>query len=94
MSVSSNEDVDLIGKGNIWYSCVDFPAKDILQHFSIVLCHPFLVSQVLHCKCWVGTVTFPVTVTQQSPAAVSMDTYQITIAPMMAKVQKHFEDIL
>ncbi|XP_026183899.1 phospholipid transfer protein C2CD2L [Mastacembelus armatus] len=41
---------------------------------------------VLHCKCWVDTVTFPVTVTQQSPAAVSMDTYQITIAPMMAKV--------
>uniref|UniRef100_A0A8C4DAG2 C2cd2 like n=1 Tax=Dicentrarchus labrax TaxID=13489 RepID=A0A8C4DAG2_DICLA len=34
---------------------------------------------VLHCKCWVDTVTFPVTVTQQSPAAVSMDTYQITI---------------
>uniref|UniRef100_UPI0037E98495 phospholipid transfer protein C2CD2L n=1 Tax=Semicossyphus pulcher TaxID=241346 RepID=UPI0037E98495 len=41
---------------------------------------------VLHCKCWVDTVTFPVTVTQQSPAAVSMDTYQITIAPTVAKV--------
>lgn len=47
------------------------------------------VLQVLHCKCWVDTVTFPVTVTQQSPAAVSMDTYQIIIAPMMAKVHKH-----
>uniref|UniRef100_A0A3Q1HQP6 C2cd2 like n=1 Tax=Acanthochromis polyacanthus TaxID=80966 RepID=A0A3Q1HQP6_9TELE len=41
---------------------------------------------VLHCKCCVDTVTFPVTVTQQSHAAVSMDTYQITIAPMVAKV--------
>lgn len=48
-----------------------------------------LILQVLHCKCWVDTVTFPVTVTQQSPAAVSMDTYQITIAPMVTKVQKH-----
>lgn len=34
-------------------------------------------------------MTFPITVTQQSPAAVSMDTYQITIAPMVTKVQKH-----
>lgn len=41
---------------------------------------------VLHCKCWVDTVTFPVTVTQQSHAAVSMDTYQITVTPMVAKV--------
>uniref|UniRef100_A0A3Q1IR48 Synaptotagmin-like mitochondrial and lipid-binding domain-containing protein n=1 Tax=Anabas testudineus TaxID=64144 RepID=A0A3Q1IR48_ANATE len=48
---------------------------------------------VLHCKCWVGTVTFPVTVTQQSPAAVSMDTYQITIAPMMAKVRVCLEEV-
>jgi hypothetical protein len=42
--------------------------------------------QVLQCKCAVDTVTFPVTVTQQSPAAVSMDTYQITIKPMLAQV--------
>ncbi|XP_070699186.1 phospholipid transfer protein C2CD2L [Pempheris klunzingeri] len=47
---------------------------------------------VLHCKCWVDTVTFPVTVTQQSPAAVSMDTYQITIAPMVAKVLVYLEE--
>lgn len=49
----------------------------------------FLLVQVLHCKCCVDTMTFPVTVTEQSPAAVSMDTYQITIAPMVTKVQKH-----
>ncbi|XP_078121514.1 phospholipid transfer protein C2CD2L isoform X1 [Sander vitreus] len=48
---------------------------------------------VLHCKCWVDTVTFPVTVTQQSPAAVSMDTYQITIAPMVAKVVVCLEEV-
>lgn len=61
----------------------------VVMYSSIVFGYPFLVLQVLHCKCCVDTVTFPVTVTQQSPAAVSMDTYQTTIAPMMAKVQKH-----
>ncbi|KAK2828536.1 hypothetical protein Q5P01_019570 [Channa striata] len=48
---------------------------------------------VLHCKCWVDTLTFPVTVTQQSPAAVSMDTYQITIAPMMTMVVVCLEEV-
>ncbi|XP_062262942.1 phospholipid transfer protein C2CD2L [Platichthys flesus] len=48
---------------------------------------------VLHCNCWVDSVTFPVTVTQQSPAAVSMDTYQITIAPMMTKVVVCLEEV-
>lgn len=48
---------------------------------------------VLHCKCCVDTVTFPVTVTQQSHAAVSMDTYQITIAPMVAKVTASLEEV-
>ncbi|XP_011609854.2 phospholipid transfer protein C2CD2L [Takifugu rubripes] len=48
---------------------------------------------VLHCKCCVDMVTFPVTVTQQSPAAVSMDTYQITIAPMVTKVVLCLEEV-
>lgn len=48
---------------------------------------------VLHCKCWVDTVAFPVTVTQQSHAAVSMDTYQITIAPTVAKVVVFLEEM-
>ncbi|XP_029376002.1 phospholipid transfer protein C2CD2L [Echeneis naucrates] len=48
---------------------------------------------ILHCNCWVDTVTFPVTVTQQSPAAVSMDTYQITIAPMVTKVVVCLEEV-
>lgn len=34
-------------------------------------------------------MTFPLTVTQQSAAAVSMDTYQITIEPVVTKVQRH-----
>ncbi|XP_037125744.1 phospholipid transfer protein C2CD2L isoform X4 [Syngnathus acus] len=47
---------------------------------------------VLHCRCRVDTVAFPVTVTQQSPAAVAMDTYQITIAPTVVKVVVCLED--
>ncbi|KAM3869539.1 phospholipid transfer protein C2CD2L [Diretmus argenteus] len=48
---------------------------------------------VLHCKCWVDTVTFPVTVTEQSPAAVSMDTYQITIKPMVTELVVCLEEV-
>ncbi|XP_010868750.2 phospholipid transfer protein C2CD2L isoform X4 [Esox lucius] len=50
-------------------------------------------SMVLHCKCAVDTVTFPVTVTQQSPVAVSMDTYQITIKPMLAQLVVRLEEV-
>lgn len=62
--------------------------------FPAILWQPLVALQVLHCKCWVETVTFPVTVTQQSPAAISMETYQITVAPMVAKVQKQAAGIL
>uniref|UniRef100_A0A3Q3WU59 Synaptotagmin-like mitochondrial and lipid-binding domain-containing protein n=1 Tax=Mola mola TaxID=94237 RepID=A0A3Q3WU59_MOLML len=48
---------------------------------------------VLNCKCWVDTLMFPVTVTQQSPAAISMDTYQVTIAPMVTKVVVCLEEV-
>ncbi|XP_051548432.1 phospholipid transfer protein C2CD2L-like isoform X2 [Myxocyprinus asiaticus] len=50
-------------------------------------------SMVLQCNCSVDTVTFPVTVTQQSPAAVSMDTYQITMQPMLAQLQVCLEEV-
>ncbi|KAG7266916.1 hypothetical protein CRUP_005521, partial [Coryphaenoides rupestris] len=40
---------------------------------------------VLQCDCRLDSVTFPVTVTQQSHAAVSMDTYQVTVEPAVAK---------
>ncbi|XP_006802278.1 phospholipid transfer protein C2CD2L isoform X2 [Neolamprologus brichardi] len=48
---------------------------------------------ILHCNCSVDRVTLPVTVTQQSPAAISMDTYQITIAPVVAKVVACLEEV-
>ncbi|KAM9332140.1 phospholipid transfer protein C2CD2L isoform 2-T2 [Pholidichthys leucotaenia] len=48
---------------------------------------------VLCCSCSVDVVTFPVTVTQQSPAAISMDTYQITVAPTVAKVVVWLEEV-
>ncbi|XP_030648735.1 phospholipid transfer protein C2CD2L [Chanos chanos] len=50
-------------------------------------------SMVLQCSCSVDTVKFPVTVTQQSPAAVSMDTYQITMEPMQAQLMICLEEI-
>ncbi|XP_065106259.1 phospholipid transfer protein C2CD2L isoform X1 [Paramisgurnus dabryanus] len=50
-------------------------------------------SMVLQCNCSVDTVTFPVTVTQQSPAAVSMETYQITMEPMQAQLKVCLEEV-
>ncbi|XP_067294903.1 phospholipid transfer protein C2CD2L isoform X2 [Pseudorasbora parva] len=50
-------------------------------------------SMVLQCNCSVDTITFPVSVTQQSPAAVSMDTYQITMKPMQAQLQVCLEEV-
>ncbi|XP_059912677.1 phospholipid transfer protein C2CD2L [Gadus macrocephalus] len=49
-------------------------------------------SMVLHCDCRLDSVTFPVTVTQQSHAAVSMDTYQVTIEPVVAKLVASLEE--
>lgn len=37
------------------------------------------LSQVLHCQLSAEEVCFPVSVTQQSPAAVSMETYHVTL---------------
>uniref|UniRef100_A0A3Q0RS90 C2cd2 like n=1 Tax=Amphilophus citrinellus TaxID=61819 RepID=A0A3Q0RS90_AMPCI len=48
---------------------------------------------ILHCNFSVDRMMFPVTVTQQSPAAISMDTYQITIAPVVAKVVACLEEV-
>ncbi|KAA0717082.1 Phospholipid transfer protein C2CD2L [Triplophysa tibetana] len=50
-------------------------------------------SMVLQCNCSLDTITFPVTVTQQSPATVSMDTYQITMEPMVAQLQVCLEEV-
>uniref|UniRef100_A0A8C6SXH8 C2cd2 like n=1 Tax=Neogobius melanostomus TaxID=47308 RepID=A0A8C6SXH8_9GOBI len=48
---------------------------------------------VLQCKCRVGSMTFPVSVTQQSAASVSMETYQIHIVPVVAKLDVCLEEV-
>ncbi|KAJ8347775.1 hypothetical protein SKAU_G00263640 [Synaphobranchus kaupii] len=50
-------------------------------------------NMVLQCSCEVDTVTFPVSVTQQSPAAVSMDTYQVTIEPVQVQLVVCLEEV-
>lgn len=48
---------------------------------------------VLQCKCRVGNMTFPVSVTQQSAASVSMETYLIHIVPVVAKMDVCLEEV-
>ncbi|GCB63784.1 hypothetical protein scyTo_0014680 [Scyliorhinus torazame] len=49
-------------------------------------------SMVLCCQLVVDAVQFPVSVTQQSPAAVSMDSYQVTLAPLKAQMEICLEE--
>lgn len=44
------------------------------------------LSQVLHCQLSAEEVMFPVSVTQQSPAAVSMETYHIILTLLPTQV--------
>ncbi|XP_053860820.1 phospholipid transfer protein C2CD2L isoform X3 [Malaclemys terrapin pileata] len=50
-------------------------------------------SMVLHCHLAADAVKFPVSVTQQSPAAVSMDTYHVTLALLQAQVEIRLEEL-
>uniref|UniRef100_A0A8C8VIN4 C2CD2 like n=1 Tax=Pelusios castaneus TaxID=367368 RepID=A0A8C8VIN4_9SAUR len=50
-------------------------------------------SLVLHCCLSADAVKFPVSVTQQSPAAVSMDTYHVTLALQQAQMEIHLEEM-
>ncbi|XP_064360215.1 phospholipid transfer protein C2CD2L isoform X1 [Dromaius novaehollandiae] len=50
-------------------------------------------SMVLHCNLSAEAVKFPVSVTQQSPAAVSVDTYHVTLALLQAQVEIHLQEI-
>ncbi|XP_046876269.1 phospholipid transfer protein C2CD2L isoform X1 [Hypomesus transpacificus] len=70
---------------------LQLPASAIID--SVTCTDQSARSMVLHCNCAVDMVTFPVTVTQQSPAAVSMDTYQITIEPMLAQLVVCLEEV-
>lgn len=68
----------------LYILCNDYSV--IMQHvldFNLF----FFPFKVLQCKCSFNMVTFPVTVTQQSPAAVSMDTYQVSMEAMEAQVK-------
>ncbi|NWH81857.1 C2C2L protein, partial [Piaya cayana] len=50
-------------------------------------------SMVLSCRLSAEAVKFPVSVTQQSPAAVSVDTYHVTLTVVQAQVEIHLEEI-
>ncbi|KAK2530310.1 C2cd2l [Columba livia] len=50
-------------------------------------------SMVLYCSLSAEAVRFPVSVTQQSPVAVSVDTYHVTLAVLQAQVEIHLEEI-
>ncbi|NWW99063.1 C2C2L protein, partial [Caloenas nicobarica] len=50
-------------------------------------------SMVLYCCLSAEAVKFPVSVTQQSPVAVSVDTYHVTLAVLQAQVEIHLEEI-
>ncbi|NXL35898.1 C2C2L protein, partial [Glaucidium brasilianum] len=50
-------------------------------------------SMVLNCHLSAEAVKFPVSVTQQSPAAVSVDTYHVTLAVLQAQVEIRLEEI-
>ncbi|KAM9519712.1 phospholipid transfer protein C2CD2L [Guaruba guarouba] len=50
-------------------------------------------SMVLCCHLSAEAVKFPVSVTQQSPVAVSVDTYHVTLAVLHAQVEIHLEEI-
>ncbi|XP_054853778.1 phospholipid transfer protein C2CD2L isoform X2 [Eublepharis macularius] len=50
-------------------------------------------SMVLHCSLSADTMQFPVSVTQQSPVAVSMDTYYITLAVLKAQLVIRLEEV-
>ncbi|KAF1586161.1 Phospholipid transfer protein C2CD2L, partial [Eudyptes moseleyi] len=50
-------------------------------------------SMVLCCHLSAEAVKFPVSVTQQSPVAVSVDTYHVTLAVLQAQVEIRLEEI-
>ncbi|XP_071625012.1 phospholipid transfer protein C2CD2L isoform X4 [Heliangelus exortis] len=50
-------------------------------------------SMMLSCRVSAEAVKFPVSVTQQSPAAVSVDTYQVSLAVLQAQVEIHLKEV-
>ncbi|XP_035759426.1 phospholipid transfer protein C2CD2L isoform X2 [Egretta garzetta] len=63
-------------------------------HISRVMCEGQSDrSMVLSCHLSAEAVKFPVSVTQQSPVAVSVDTYHVTLAVLQAQVEIRLEEI-
>ncbi|XP_044312271.1 phospholipid transfer protein C2CD2L isoform X2 [Varanus komodoensis] len=50
-------------------------------------------SMMLQCHLSAEALQFPVSVTQQSPAAVSMDTYHVTLAVLQAQLEIRLEEL-
>lgn len=50
-------------------------------------------TMVLHCQLLAEEVMFPVSVTQQSPAAVSMETYHVTLTLPLTQLEVSLEEI-
>ncbi|NXN14372.1 C2C2L protein, partial [Indicator maculatus] len=70
------------------------PQLPLAANISHVMCRGRSdCSMVLCCHLSAEAVKFPVSVTQQSPAAVSVDTYHVTLAVLQAQVEIHLEEI-
>uniref|UniRef100_UPI00398ED4F9 phospholipid transfer protein C2CD2L isoform X3 n=1 Tax=Pristiophorus japonicus TaxID=55135 RepID=UPI00398ED4F9 len=63
-------------------ACISHVACTDQSEQSMVLCFQLVVD----------VIQFPVSVTQQSPAAVSMDSYQVTLAPLEAQMEICLEE--
>ncbi|XP_054147507.1 phospholipid transfer protein C2CD2L isoform X5 [Melozone crissalis] len=83
-----------IGKSSVQITFEEGPQLPQAANISCVTCkgqsdH----SMVLWCHLSAEAVKFPVSVTQQSPVAVSVDTYHVTLAVLQAQVEIHLEEI-
>ncbi|XP_075045820.1 phospholipid transfer protein C2CD2L isoform X2 [Mixophyes fleayi] len=50
-------------------------------------------SMVLLCSFYADTVTFPISVTQESPAAVSCDTYRVSLTIQQAQIEVQLQEL-
>ncbi|XP_014127959.2 phospholipid transfer protein C2CD2L isoform X6 [Zonotrichia albicollis] len=83
-----------IGKSSVQITFEEGPQLPQAANISCVTCkgqsdH----SMVLWCHLSAEAVKFPVSVTQQSSVAVSVDTYHVTLAVLQAQVEIHLEEI-
>ncbi|XP_036253529.1 phospholipid transfer protein C2CD2L isoform X6 [Molothrus ater] len=83
-----------IGKSSVQITFEEGPQLPQAANISCVTCKGLSDhSMVLWCHLSAEAVKFPVSVTQQSPVAVSVDTYHVTLAVLQAQVEIHLEEI-